>query len=82
MFSKALQDALDETLDKGEKAVLLLNQRGFAQFLLAATAASCLNANPVRLRSPITKRAIGSFVITVVMRSPLPLPAPIVDRLT
>ncbi|MCI8450165.1 MAG: primosomal protein N', partial [Eggerthellaceae bacterium] len=34
MFSKALQDALDETLDKGEKAVLLLNQRGFAQFLL------------------------------------------------
>ena len=34
MFSKALQNALDETLDKGEKAVLLLNQRGFAQFLL------------------------------------------------
>ena len=34
MFSKALQRALDETLDKGEKAVLLLNQRGFAQFLL------------------------------------------------
>lgn len=34
MFSKALQNALNETLDKGEKAVLLLNQRGFAQFLL------------------------------------------------
>ena len=34
MFSKALQNELDETLDKGEKAVLLLNQRGFAQFLL------------------------------------------------
>lgn len=34
MFSKALQKALDETLDKNEKAVLLLNQRGFAQFLL------------------------------------------------
>lgn len=34
MFSKALQKALNETLDKGEKAVLLLNQRGFAQFLL------------------------------------------------
>ncbi|WP_251198093.1 replication restart helicase PriA [Anaerotardibacter muris] len=34
MFSKALQAALNETLDKNEKAVLLLNQRGFAQFLL------------------------------------------------
>lgn len=34
MFSKALQKALNETLDKNEKAVLLLNQRGFAQFLL------------------------------------------------
>lgn len=34
MFSKTLQNALNETLDKGEKAVLLLNQRGFAQFLL------------------------------------------------
>lgn len=34
MFSKALQKALDETLDRNEKAVLLLNQRGFAQFLL------------------------------------------------
>jgi primosomal protein N' (replication factor Y) len=34
MFSKALQRALNETLDKNEKAVLLLNQRGFAQFLL------------------------------------------------
>lgn len=34
MFSTALQKALNETLDKGEKAVLLLNQRGFAQFLL------------------------------------------------
>lgn len=34
MFSRALQEALFEVLDKGEKAVLLLNQRGFAQFLL------------------------------------------------
>jgi primosomal protein N' (replication factor Y) len=34
MFSKALQTALLEVLDKGQKAVLLLNQRGFAQFLL------------------------------------------------
>ena len=47
----------------------------------AATAASCLNANPVRLRSPITKRAIGSFAITAVMRSLLPLPVPIVALL-
>lgn len=34
MFSKALQHALEETLRAGQKAVLLLNQRGFAQFLL------------------------------------------------
>lgn len=34
MFSKALQNALLETIDQGQKAVLLLNQRGFAQFLL------------------------------------------------
>lgn len=34
MFSRALQSALFETLEKGEKAVLMLNQRGFAQFLL------------------------------------------------
>lgn len=34
MFSKALQTALFETIDQGHKAVLLLNQRGFAQFLL------------------------------------------------
>ncbi len=34
MFSRALQEALFEVLDKGQKAVLLLNQRGFAQFLL------------------------------------------------
>lgn len=32
MFSRDLQNALFEVLDKGEKAVLLLNQRGFAQF--------------------------------------------------
>lgn len=34
MFSKALQKALFEEMDAGHKAVLLLNQRGFAQFLL------------------------------------------------
>ncbi len=34
MFSRELKRALLETLAKGEKAVLLLNQRGFAQFLL------------------------------------------------
>ena len=34
MFSRALREALFETIDKGEKAVLMLNQRGFAQFLL------------------------------------------------
>lgn len=34
MFSRSLQEALFETIDKGEKAVLMLNQRGFAQFLL------------------------------------------------
>ncbi len=34
MFSRALKEALFKVLDKGEKAVLLLNQRGFAQFLL------------------------------------------------
>jgi primosomal protein N' (replication factor Y) (superfamily II helicase) len=34
MFSRALQNALFEVIDKGQKAVLLLNQRGFAQFLL------------------------------------------------
>ncbi len=34
MFSHELQNVLFEVLDKGEKAVLLLNQRGFAQFLL------------------------------------------------
>lgn len=34
MFSRELQKTLFEVLDKQEKAVLLLNQRGFAQFLL------------------------------------------------
>lgn len=34
MFSRALQETLFEVLKKGEKAVLMLNQRGFAQFLL------------------------------------------------
>ncbi|MGI6216592.1 MAG: replication restart helicase PriA [Coriobacteriales bacterium] len=34
MYSKALVKALQETMDKGEKAVLLLNRRGFASFLL------------------------------------------------
>ncbi len=34
MFSRELKNALFEVLDKGEKAVLMLNQRGFAQFLL------------------------------------------------
>jgi primosomal protein N' (replication factor Y) len=34
MFSKKLQNALRETLDAGQKAVLLLNQRGFASFVL------------------------------------------------
>lgn len=34
MFSRALQQALFGTVDKEEKAVLMLNQRGFAQFLL------------------------------------------------
>ena len=34
MFSRGLKAALFDVLEKGEKAVLLLNQRGFAQFLL------------------------------------------------
>ena len=34
MFSKALATALVETVERGEKAVLLLNKRGFASFLL------------------------------------------------
>lgn len=47
MFSRALKQALFEALDAGHKAVLLLNQRGFAQFLLCRdcgfvpTCASC-----------------------------------------
>ncbi|MDR3307814.1 MAG: primosomal protein N' [Coriobacteriales bacterium] len=34
MFSRALRDALLQTISRGEKAVLLLNKRGFASFLL------------------------------------------------
>ena len=34
MFSRELSDALSEVADRGEKAVLLLNRRGFASFLL------------------------------------------------
>lgn len=34
MFSRPLIRALQETLEKGQKAVLMLNQRGFAKFLL------------------------------------------------
>ncbi len=34
MFSRELKAALFDVLEKDEKAVLLLNQRGFAQFLL------------------------------------------------
>lgn len=34
MFSKALADALNEVYARGEKAVLLLNRRGFASFVL------------------------------------------------
>lgn len=34
MFSRSLREALSEVVDKQEKAVLMLNQRGFAQFLL------------------------------------------------
>lgn len=34
MFSQALVDALHRELSQGRKAVLLLNQRGFAKFLL------------------------------------------------
>jgi primosomal protein N' (replication factor Y) len=34
MFSRPLTDALASTIDSGKKAVLLLNRRGFASFLL------------------------------------------------
>lgn len=34
MFSQALVDALNEVHERGEKAVLLLNRRGFASFVL------------------------------------------------
>jgi primosomal protein N' (replication factor Y) len=34
MFSRKLQDSLEAVLRAGQKAVLLLNQRGFASFLL------------------------------------------------
>ncbi|MDR1776160.1 MAG: primosomal protein N' [Actinomycetes bacterium] len=34
MFSRQLTDALQRVHDAGEKAILLLNRRGFAQFLL------------------------------------------------
>ncbi|MCL2137737.1 MAG: primosomal protein N', partial [Coriobacteriia bacterium] len=34
MYSAALQEALSEVVDKQQKAILLLNRRGFASFLL------------------------------------------------
>ncbi len=34
IFSRSLASALDEVVERGEKAVLLHNQRGFAKFLL------------------------------------------------
>ena len=34
MFSRKLTKALLETIEAGQKAVLMLNQRGFASFLL------------------------------------------------
>ena len=34
MFSRALTAGLNQVVERGEKAVLLLNQRGFARFLL------------------------------------------------
>ena len=34
VFSAPLADALRETVDRGEKAVLMLNRRGFANFLM------------------------------------------------
>ena len=34
MFSRSLTAGLNEVVERGEKAVLLLNQRGFAKFLL------------------------------------------------
>ena len=34
MFSRALTAGLNDVVERGEKAVLLLNQRGFAKFLL------------------------------------------------
>lgn len=34
MFSRSLTEALTSTLERGEKAVLMLNQRGFARWLL------------------------------------------------
>ncbi len=34
MFSRALQQALRETIEREEKAVILLNKRGFSSFLL------------------------------------------------
>lgn len=64
MFAKALQAALEETLRAGQKAVLLLNQRGFASFCSAVNAGSCPNAPAAPRRSPITRRATSLSAIT------------------
>lgn len=45
MFSRKLTKALLETIEAGQKAVLMLNQRGFASFLLYA--------NAIRARMPV-----------------------------
>lgn len=61
VFSRALQSAVDETLERGEQAILFLNRRGSATFVLCRDCGHVLKCP--RCEVPLTFHRSGSALV-------------------
>ncbi len=61
IFSRALHTALDDTLSRGEQAILFLNRRGTATFIMCRDCGHVLNCP--RCRMPLTYHRPGALLV-------------------
>ena len=61
IFSRALRSALDDTLSRGEQAILFLNRRGTATFIMCRDCGHVLNCP--RCQMPLTYHRPGALLV-------------------
>ncbi len=61
IFSRSLQEALDTTLERGEQAILFLNRRGTASFIICRDCGLVLTCP--RCDSPLTYHRPGAMLV-------------------